>query len=123
MFSFRSYRDAFGTDALVATDNRYGAACAAVRVATGDDAHSETTVEERHFLQQQARNWLLDEFIIKRRRGGLDSFAHWLVDPDLVSVRDPKWLAAMPESERKGWEAFWSDVQATLKQAAASPAK
>lgn len=38
----------------------------------------------------------------------------WKADPDLLSVRDPACLAAMPPADRKGWESFWADVDALL---------
>lgn len=36
---------------------------------------------------------------------------HWEKDPDLASVRNPAWLAAMPPADRKAWEAFWNSSQ------------
>ncbi len=50
----------------------------------------------------------------KRRQEVRDRLTHWKKDPDLASVRDPEWLAAMPMDDRKAWQAFWGDVDAVL---------
>jgi hypothetical protein len=44
---------------------------------------------------------------------------HWQQDPDLVAVRDPQALGALPEEEQKEWRRLWADVEALLKKAAA----
>jgi hypothetical protein len=42
----------------------------------------------------------------------------WLDDFDLVAVRQPVALAALPEAERAEWRAFWDEVDALLQRAA-----
>jgi hypothetical protein len=56
----------------------------------------------------------------------LDALNSLKRDGDLAAVRDPAWLAAMPEPERKKWQIFWADVDALIAQvsppAATTPA-
>ena len=44
----------------------------------------------------------------------------WRRDGHLASVREPEALARLPVAERKEWEAFWAEVEAVIKRAAAS---
>jgi hypothetical protein len=55
-----------------------------------------------------------------------ETLTHWKQDADLVSVRDPAWLAAMPPDDRRAWEALWRDVDgllASVSQPGGPPAK
>jgi hypothetical protein len=38
----------------------------------------------------------------------------WKADPDLAAVRDPAWLAAMPDVDRDRWGRFWADVDVLI---------
>ncbi len=44
---------------------------------------------------------------------------HWKIDPDLAGIRNPEALKRLPDDEQKAWGAFWAEVDATLKRAAA----
>ena len=46
---------------------------------------------------------------------------HWQVDSDLAGVRDEGSLGKLPQSERDGWLALWTDVAALLQKARDSP--
>ena len=39
---------------------------------------------------------------------------YWKNDSDMIAVREPAWLAAMPDPDRKTWRSFWADVDALL---------
>src|SRR5262249_14434030 len=87
---------------------------------------------ERADLRHKARAWLRDDV-----QAGTQALAdnpttaisvqeflkHWQRDPDLVSVRDAKELAKLPEAERQSWQEFWSDVNRLLKEANGAIAK
>jgi hypothetical protein len=36
---------------------------------------------------------------------------HWLADSDLVSVRDAKAIAALPEGEQGAWKQLWEETR------------
>ncbi|MFO0954590.1 MAG: hypothetical protein U0835_26190 [Isosphaeraceae bacterium] len=48
------------------------------------------------------------------RTEALRSLLIWKGDPSLAGVREPEKLARIPESERQGWEKFWSEVDALV---------
>jgi tetratricopeptide (TPR) repeat protein/tRNA A-37 threonylcarbamoyl transferase component Bud32 len=131
-----SFAAAFAADPKLARDlqaaHRYDAACYAARAAAGqgDDAKG-LAVEEWAWLQQQALDWLRADLAAYARlvaKGNQqvrqliqERLAHWQQDTDLIAVRDPAWLAAMPELDRARWQKLWADVAALHKQAAAGP--
>jgi tetratricopeptide (TPR) repeat protein len=104
------------TDSRVS--RRYLAARWAVLAAAGKDADATAVgVEEWGHLTELAHRWLradLAGWPDRAKDPGRRTSAYWKHDPDLAAVRDPAWLAAMPPSDRKRWEAFWADVDALL---------
>jgi tetratricopeptide (TPR) repeat protein len=123
----RLYAGAFAADQKLADDvlgsHRYNAACYAALAAAGKDAERTTVgVEEWGHLTDRALRWLRADLAAwtarSKDRGAWPQvcakMTHWKQDPDLVGVRDPAWLAAMPDSDRKRWEQLWADVDAVL---------
>jgi tetratricopeptide (TPR) repeat protein len=132
MAAVRFYADAFAADSGLARDlrnqNRYKAACAAVLAAAGqgvDAAKLPDKLQAR--LRQQALGWLQEDLAAwKKVRGQGTAQAraavqkmlqHWQKDPDLISLRDKKSLAKLPEAEQHAWQTLWADVDAVLASA------
>jgi hypothetical protein len=129
--ALRLYTEAFAAVPGLANPtsiHRYNAACAAVRLAAGDDPSTPVEVEQAAALRNQAREWLAAGLVALRtyaksdRRPVVDWFAQWVTGPDLVSVRDPQRLAGLPEDERKAWEELWGEVEALRKVVGPLPA-
>ena len=103
--------------------HRYTAARIAVLAAAGrDEEMTAFGVEEWGHLTGLALKWLRADLALlasqakdpKQWPEVRERLTHWKTDPDLLSVRDPAWLAAMPPADRKGWESLWADVDALL---------
>jgi hypothetical protein len=79
-------------------------------------------VEEWDHLTDLAHAWLRADLAVwtdraKDPNNGAtvrQKLTHWKKDAELIALRDPVWLAAMPPADRKPWEAFWADVDALL---------
>ncbi len=107
--------------------HRYNAACAAVRVATGQGiqpGRRPTVDPARH--RRQALAWLqadLAAWARRLERQPLEAVAiqakmqHWQGDADLVALRDAKELARLPADERAAWIRLWADVAALCRKA------
>jgi serine/threonine-protein kinase len=101
---------------------RYGAACAAVRAAEGDDARQPRVDEaDRVGLRRRALDWLranveLTTELLKGRKALDWSLSAWQTDPALAGVRDRDALANLPADERESWQRLWEDV-AALREA------
>ena len=85
-------------------------------------------VEEWGYLTGLAMDWLRADLAYQARKAADPAqwqelrmrLSHWKGDPDLASVRDSAWLAAMPPGDRRAWKSLWADVDALL--IAVSPA-
>jgi serine/threonine protein kinase/tetratricopeptide (TPR) repeat protein len=136
----RFCKEAFTADLKLAedmdSDHRYNAACAAALAGCvqGQDAASLGPKERRRF-RRQALEWLRADFKARRKQvrswwPGLAAKARtakagkalkfWQQDPDLAGVREPAALAKLLAAERQGWHKLWEDVEALLRQTAAS---
>jgi Flp pilus assembly protein TadD len=104
------YLGAFAAEPSMADDlgveRRYNAACIAALAAAGQDAEMTARgVEEWGYLTARALKWMRANIAYwtsqakdpKRWQQVRDKLTHWKNDADLASVRDPAWLAAMPE--------------------------
>jgi serine/threonine protein kinase/Flp pilus assembly protein TadD len=117
----RLFSDAFRADPKLALDGWYLAVHASV-VAAADPGKDPTQLKpgEPTQLRKQAL------FILKARLTALKAklakeaqavaavrhdLKEWYTDPDLVSVRDDKLLAKLPESEQRDWRQFWAEVE------------
>src|SRR5205085_19301 len=124
------YAAAFAADSKLATDvtrqHRYRAARSAARAAAGNAEDAKgIAVEEWAWLQQRAHDWLRADLATYTRlaeKGDLAGrqavqkvLARWQTNPDLIAVRDPAWLAAMPEGDRAHWQRLWADVAVLQK--------
>jgi tetratricopeptide (TPR) repeat protein len=122
--SARLYAEAFVLEPKLAADlnkqHRYHAACsAALAAGQGEDAHSLPDKSVAMF-RQWALGWLRDDlktYAKHAERNNPDvnkaiqyQLAHWRSDADLASVRDPRALDHLAESERSAWKALWRDV-------------
>lgn len=122
----RFYRDAIAGSAAIAEDvmsgNRYNAACCAALAA----ADGATSPEQRASLCGEALAWLRAELtswmatlrsedprspVVFRQAVG-----HWQVDADLSSLREEKYVKALPEKTREGLAALWKQVDTVLAQ-------
>jgi hypothetical protein len=115
----------FETSRFAAQNYGYEAACCAVLASAGKDTEAtQIGIEEWGFLTNTAHRWLRDELALraaeakdpKQRAEVRGKLTIWKRDPELLAVRDPAWLAAMPKPDRKRWQAFWADVDALLAQ-------
>ncbi len=127
LVAVRIYSWAFAADSTLADDltkgHRYKAACIALRAAAGQDAE-KPRVEPAEWsrLTGLALKWLRADLtrmtaqakVPNRQRRVKEWLEHCKKDSDLVSVRDPASLAAMPAANRKAWEGFWRDVNTLL---------
>jgi serine/threonine-protein kinase len=128
------YAGAFAADAKLAAnlqrEYRYAAGSSAVLAAAGNGEDTkELAVEEWAWLQQRAHDWLradltaYSRFVEKGNQATRQlihkRLAYWQIDPDLLAVRDPAWLAAMPEGDRAQWQQLWADIEVLRKKAAA----
>jgi len=122
--STRFAQSAFAADPTlgdgVCAYHRYNAACAAALAGCGrgEGAPKLADVEGAR-LRHQALAWLRADLKLRvRQLGGEASertdaglqLRHELVDEDLAGVRDPGGLAELPETERKEWQAFWTEL-------------
>jgi tetratricopeptide (TPR) repeat protein len=103
--------------------HRYDAACAAALAAAGQgkgDLPADEAAKAR--LRAQALDWLKAELAAwvkhldknpNARPLIVQTMLHWKADSDLVGVREPRALEALPEPERGAWRAFWAEVDRT----------
>jgi serine/threonine protein kinase/Flp pilus assembly protein TadD len=125
----RLYVEAFTADPkmadILATDNRYNAACAAALAGCGqgeDAAKLDDT--ERGRLRRQALDWLRADLAAygrllakgpdKARPAIRQRMQHWQQNADFAGVRGAAALAKLPEAERPAWHKLWADVADTL---------
>jgi tetratricopeptide (TPR) repeat protein/predicted Ser/Thr protein kinase len=122
----RFYDEAFAADTKlpddIRTGHRFRAACVAAQASRGEDAAR---------LRRLALKWLRADLVgwTERLKGGtpedrtrLRAALHtWQRTPALAGLRGADALAALPSTERAGWESFWADVAATLMKARDTP--
>ena len=107
---------------------RYVAARAAALAGTGQ-GHDAPSPDDPREPGSAARRWptcagtgrlapLLDPDQPATASRVRDALVGWYEDPDLVAVRQPEPLAALPEAERSDWQSFWDEVDALLQRAA-----
>jgi serine/threonine-protein kinase len=121
--------DAFAADPKLAADReagyRYEAANHAAQAMAGLAVDLPTfDVAEWAYLSGTAHRWLRADLAALAgvsQRVTADALTQWKADPDLVSVRDAEWLAAMPDVDRARWQQFWADVDALLAKATPMP--
>lgn len=119
----RLYNEAFAAEPALAAQFRYWASCDAVKAATGRDTEMIALgVEEWGYLTSLALKWLQADLAQrvsqakdpKRSQDVRDQLMEWKNNPDLAPVCESAWLAAMPQADRKAWEAFWSKLDGVL---------
>jgi Flp pilus assembly protein TadD/tRNA A-37 threonylcarbamoyl transferase component Bud32 len=122
VLAVRLEADAFAADPKLAADReagyRYEAANHAAQAMAGLAVDLPTfDVSEWAYLSGTAHRWLRADLAALAgvsQRVTADALTQWKADPDLVSIRDPEWLAAMPAADRARWQQFWADVEALL---------
>ncbi len=105
---------------------RYNAACSAALAAAGRDPNEPNLDDAAKVqLRRRAYDWLKADLLAWSRvvhDGSTEDqprahqmLAHWKVDPDIQSVRDPAALALFPEPEQTNWRKLWAEVDVLLK--------
>jgi eukaryotic-like serine/threonine-protein kinase len=128
-------RAAFAADPKLAdapgSFRRYNAACAAALAGCGkgkDDPLPDRAT--RTMLRTQALAWLNADLGTWFKRVADDSKAapnvqrvieHWRSDPDLAGVREATALDALPEAERRDWQALWTEVDRLRAKSTQTP--
>jgi serine/threonine protein kinase/tetratricopeptide (TPR) repeat protein len=127
----RFWAEAFQAQPKLADDlkvqHRYSAACAAALAGCGHGKDTDKLDDQqRARLRRQALDWLradleswrhLRDTELDKARSAAEVtpvLQHWLVDPDLASVREPAALTKLPKAERLAWQELWSGVADTL---------
>jgi tetratricopeptide (TPR) repeat protein len=125
------YGQAFAAEPKLAEDlnkgHRYDAACAAVLAAGGQSIGADKLdAADKTRLRGQALDWLradlagIDKLLENKPAAAVSiqsDLRHWLDDPDLTSVRDPKELDELPPEERERWLKLWGDVRDLWRRA------
>jgi eukaryotic-like serine/threonine-protein kinase len=107
---------------------RYNAACSAALAAAGRDTYEPNLDDAaKVLLRRRAYDWLKADLLAwskvvhdgstEDQPRARQMLAHWKVDPDIQSVRDPVALARCPEPERTDWRKLWAEVDVLLKDA------
>ncbi|MCA8948251.1 MAG: tetratricopeptide repeat protein [Planctomycetes bacterium] len=95
----------------------YNAACAAARASAKPDVAAAAAAE----MRDKAHAWLRLELsrlegaptaAAAQRNAVRERLEHWQRDRDLVAIREPGPIAALPESEQARWHEFWREVAA-----------
>jgi tetratricopeptide (TPR) repeat protein len=130
--SARLWSEALAADPKLADDrvaqHRYNAACCAALAVAGkgeDDPRPDEAA--RANLRAQALGWLKSELAAwskaldsgdpKARAAVAATLRDWKQDPDLAGVRQADAVVKLPEAERAGWDALWSEVERLLGRA------
>jgi hypothetical protein len=121
--ALRFYEEAFAAQPALLAGQRYNAACAAALAGCGRGKDTvKVDDKERARLRRQALDWLcadleaqgrlLDKEPVGAAAKVARGLQHWLADPDLVGVREPKQLAKLPPEEQVEWGCLWDEVAA-----------
>ena len=108
--------------------HRFRAACTSVMAASGKrpdeprpDAEAAANLRRRalRWLQVDLETWsrLLAADAPQNRDIAIRAMRQWRKDTDLIDVRDPEGLGALPNPERLDWLALWSEVDTLLRKA------
>jgi eukaryotic-like serine/threonine-protein kinase len=124
--------EAFASDSKTSDDleacHRYKAACSAVLASAGQGEDPPSgSVSEKADWRLPALSWLRADLAMwkgrvifssstRERQEAIDHLRHWLVDPDLSSVRESASLAELPEPERKQWQKLWETVHGLVEE-------
>jgi hypothetical protein len=127
----RLYSEAFAVDPKSAEDlatwHRYDAATSAALAAAGrgEDA-AQLDRHERARLRGQALDWLRADLSLHAKRlesgkpeeraAAQAALRQWQEESDLVSIRDPAAMAALPQEERDALGKLWADVAELLRR-------
>jgi hypothetical protein len=107
------------------------AARAAVLAGTGqgrdapapdDPARAQLRGRALAYLRQEQAAWAreLDRGDPASSKRVREALKDWMKDTDLIAVRQPESVAALPGDERVEWMSFWVEVDALLRRAAKS---
>lgn len=108
-------------------NNRYNAACMAVKAAAGLGADTAMLDKgKRDAWRQQGLEWLRADLKLmakelehqpeKARAFLRVALPYWQAEEALTSVRDEAALAALPEAERAAWRTLWAEVAGLRKK-------
>jgi len=79
-------------------------------------------VAEWGYFTHRAHTWLRAELYARERQAKdpiqsksvIETLTSWKRNPELSTVREPVWLAAMSEVDRTKWTSLWTDVDELL---------
>jgi tetratricopeptide (TPR) repeat protein len=132
LYSFKSYQAAMAARPALAANHASGlrlfGALAAVMAVAADSANEagKLTPDEKIAFRQQALDWLKADLAAWTKLLQADAKSVALARqrlkfvqnrPELASVRDEQELAKLPAAQRQGWQQFWADVAALLREA------
>ena len=127
----RLWAEALESDPTLAESRQnqhpYNAACAAALAAAGpsaddpppdDDAKADLRRRALGWLRAELAAWskVLDSDDPQARAAVAPTLQHWRQDSDLVGVRDPEALAALPDDEGADWRGLWDVVAMLIKK-------
>jgi serine/threonine protein kinase/tetratricopeptide (TPR) repeat protein len=106
----------------------YNAACSAALAACGHGNEASAPADaDRIKLRSQALEWLKAELAMwgqvfdkappQVKAQVSPTLQHWKEDSDLISIRDEKELAKLPEAEREAFRQLWAEVDQLLARA------
>jgi tetratricopeptide (TPR) repeat protein len=129
----RLYVDAFAAEwklfPVLQQQHRYNAACSAALAAAGEGEDARLLPDKAVCMfRRWALDWLRDDLTAQAKLADQNNpevkqaiqqqLAHWRIDPDLASVRDPQALDRLADNERAAWQALWRDVDELAKRVA-----
>jgi tetratricopeptide (TPR) repeat protein len=108
--------------------HRYHAACAAALAGAGKGVDADKLdTKEKSGLRQEALRWLrahLAAYSMRLATGKQEDrtlvgqrLGHWMVNRDLVGIRDAAVLTKLPAEEQEACRKFWAEVEALRKKA------
>jgi serine/threonine-protein kinase len=118
-------------EALISNVRYRAARCAALAGSgLGKDSAKLSAAEQTHW-RRKAIEWLRTDLAVlsETRDSGLradgdlaqEILTLWQDEPDLAGLRDPAGLERLPEAERKGCLALWTEVGAALARCGNTP--
>ena len=127
----RLFGKAFAAEPKLADDpvaqHRYNSACCAALAGRGEGLDAPSDPAKRSALRAEALAWLNADLTQYKKRAASSNAAerrvvtarltHWLKDSDFNGTRPGLLRIGMPAVERAEWDAFWTDVKATLAEA------
>ena len=101
--------------------------CVAASVSAGRGVDDPPPEDAAKADLRRALGWLPDKLAAwskvldsddpQARAAVAPTLRHWRKDSDLVGLREPEALAALPAKERADWQALWGEVDRMIAKA------